>query len=125
MIFLKNFFKFEAPKEPHKFYIKEPELQIASKYSKNEKISNDLNKNIEIVKSFFHFPKSNDFKMRNFKINIDSKEYNAIILFYDGLVDSNSINSCILKPLMKNIVIENKSVLKNTDIEKFKNAILR
>lgn len=123
---MKNFFKFNEPTNSYEFYIKNPELQIAQKYNKDEKFFSELNKNIEIIKSFFHFPKSNDFKIRTFEIDINSNKLNAVIMFYDGLVDSDTINSSILKPLMKSINIESKSILKNNDIsEKIKNEILR
>lgn len=121
---MKNFFKFNKPKDSYEFQIKEPELPIAPKYDKNENISTDLSKNIEIIKDFFHFPTSNDFKMRNFEIKINGKEYNSIIIFYDGLADSSSINTGIIKPLIKNINFESKSILKTENKENLKNIIL-
>ena len=43
---MKDFFKFNKPKDSYEFQIKEPELPIAPKYNKSENISADLNKNI-------------------------------------------------------------------------------
>ena len=122
---MKDFFKFNKPKDSYKFQIKDPDLPIAPKYTKEENVSSDLNKNIEIIKTFFHFPLSNDFKMRNFKIKINEKEYNSILVFYDGLADSNSINTAIIKPLVKGITSESKSILKSESKENLKNIILR
>lgn len=122
---MKDFFKFNKPKDSYEFQIKDPDLPIAPKYTKEENVSSDLNKNIEIIKTFFHFPLSNDFKMRNFKIKINEKEYNSILVFYDGIADSNSINTAIIKPLVKGITSESKSILKSESKENLKNIILR
>ena len=40
---MKDFFKFNKPKDSYEFQIKEPELPIAPKYNKSENISADLN----------------------------------------------------------------------------------
>lgn len=122
---MNDFFKFNKPKDSYEFQIKDPELPIAPKYTKDENVSSDLNKNVEIIKNFFHFPLSNDFKMRNFKIKINEKEYNSIVVFYDGLADSNSINTAIIKPLIRGITSESKSILKSESKENLKNIILR
>ncbi len=121
---MKNFFEFNKPKDTSYFYIKEPDLPFAKTIDKDETISDNLSKNIEILKNTFHFPISNDFKMRSFYIKINNKKYNSVILFYDGLADSSSINTAILKPLMKNIVTDMNSALKSTQIEDVKNAII-
>lgn len=122
---MNDFFKFNKPKDSYEFQIKDPELPIAPKYTKDENVSSDLSKNVEIIKNFFHFPLSNDFKMRNFKIKINEKEYNSIVVFYDGLADSNSINTAIIKPLIRGITSESKSILKSESKENLKNIILR
>ena len=121
---MKNFFEFNKPKDTSYFYIKEPDLPFAKTIDKDETINDNLSKNIEILKNTFHFPISNDFKMRSFYIKINNKKYNSVILFYDGLADSSSINTAILKPLMKNIVTDMNSALKSTQIEDVKNAII-
>ena len=69
-------------------------------------------------------PISNDFKLRTFDITINSQKYNAAIIFYDGLADSESINKAILKPLMKSISFESKSMLKKISMNDLKDAIL-
>ena len=121
---MKNFFKFVEPKDNNHFEIKEPEPQFAPKYEKDGQIDTSLSKNIDAIKEFFHFPLSNDFKLRNFDITINSKKYNSIILFYDGLADSNAINLSILKPLMKNLNVESKSIIKKVEKDDIKDIIL-
>ena len=121
---MKKFFKFTPPERNNHFKIEEPELQLAPKHDKNEKIDVSLSKNLEALKEFFHFPLSNDFKIRTFDITVNSQKYNAALLFYDGLVDSDSLNKAILKPLMKEICIENNSILKKNSSINLKDAIL-
>ena len=121
---MKNFFKFEPTKSDNEFTVKEPELPLAKNHDKTENINSDLEKNLEALKDFFHFPLSNDFKIRTFDITINSVKYNAALFFYDGLVDSESLNKAVLKPLMKSISIESKSVLKKLSTNDLKDAIL-
>ena len=109
---MKNFFKFEPIKSTNEFNVQEPELPLAKKHNKDENINTSLEKNIDALKDFFHYPLSNDFKIRTIDININNQTYNAAIFFYDGLVDSNELNKSVLKPLMKSICFESKSVLK-------------
>lgn len=121
---MKNFFKFEPTKNPTVFHVQEPELPLAKKHNKDENINKSLEKNLEALKDFFHFSLSNDFKIRNFDININNQTYNAAIFFYDGLVDSNELNKSVLKPLMKSICFESKSVLKKLQSNDLKDAIV-
>lgn len=121
---MKNFFKFTPRDDNNSFKLKEPELQIAPKHNKNENITKNLEKNIEILKEFFHFPLSNDFNIRNFDITINSQKYSSAILFYDGLVDSDSLNENILKPLMRDFYINSNSILKKASSDMLKSTIL-
>ena len=80
---MKNIFKFTPPHDNNHFKIEEPELQIALKHDKNGNIDSSLSNNLEAMKEFFHFPLSNDFKIRTFDITVNSEKYNAAICFYD------------------------------------------
>ena len=121
---MKNIFKFVPNDDDNNFIIQEPELQMAIKNDKNGNVSSSLNENLEAFKEFFHFPLSNDFKIRLFEISINSQKHNAALLFYDGLADSNSINNAILKPLMKDICIEQKGIIKKISSNDLKDVIL-
>ena len=46
---MKNFFEFNKPKDTSHFYIKEPDLPFAKTIDKDETISDNLSKNIEIL----------------------------------------------------------------------------
>lgn len=107
-------------KEPHNNYeFSLPESD--SENDKNESIYNEplpdksneqaiyssLSVNIDYIKSKYNTLINSDIILREFKLNIKGKEYNAVLLFIDGMINSNSINDFILKPLMS----KNKSKL--------------
>ena len=121
---MKNIFKFIPPEDNNYFKIEEPQLQMALKHDKHGFVDSSLSNNLDAMKEFFHFPLSNDFKLRTFDISVNGEKYNAAICFYDGLVDSNSLNNAILKPLMNEICTTSKSVLKKPSCDTLKNAIL-
>ena len=68
-----------------------------------------LSVNIDYIKSKYSVEINSDIKLREFKLNIKGKEYNSLLLFIDGMVDSESINNFILKPIMA----KNNSYTKN------------
>ena len=80
------------------------------------------------MKSKYNSLISNDIKFREFKFNAQDKEYNAFIVYIDGMVNSDAINDFILKPLM----ILNKgikprplstAITNNITVKKSKNLI--
>ena len=71
-------------------------------------VYSSLSINIDYIKSKYNTLINSDIILREFKLNIKGKEYNALLLFIDGMINSNSINDFILKPLMSKA--ENKSV---------------
>lgn len=81
-----------------------------------KKIYDSLDVNIDYIKVKYNTLINSDIKLREFKINIKGKEYNALLLFIDGMIDSESINNFILRPLMnKNTYStnQNSSVVTN------------
>ena len=65
----------------------------------------NLSANIDFVKMKYNSLINSDIILREFVINVHNKQYEALLLFIDGLVDSDLINNYILKPLM----LKNKS----------------
>ena len=57
----------------------------------------DLTENMERMKKEFNMPESKDIIMRKFKA---AKETDAFILYIDGMIDKNTVNNFILRPLM-------------------------
>ncbi|MDO5556195.1 MAG: spore germination protein [Clostridia bacterium] len=68
----------------------------------NQDIYNSLNVNIDYIKVKYNTLINSDIILREFNLNIKGKDYKALLLFIDGMIDSESINNFILKPLMLN-----------------------
>ena len=72
--------------------------------SKNNTLNNDiytmLDVNIDYIKVKYNTLINSDIVLREFNLNIKGKEYKAALLFIDGMIDSESINNFILRPLM-------------------------
>lgn len=59
-----------------------------------------LSVNLDYIKSKYNFLINSDINLREFNLTIKNKNYNAALLYIDGMIDSTSINDFILKPLM-------------------------
>lgn len=93
--------------------------------SKEKDINAKLSENVEFLQKIFHYPTSNDIQFRYFEININDSNYNALLIFYDGMVDTTLINGYLLKQLMAKHIVEldTKSVLKQKNIPNLKDII--
>ena len=67
---------------------------------KNQKVYSDLDVNLEYINVRFNSLINSDIKIREFLINVKSKQYKSFIVYIDGMVNDDSINDFILKPLM-------------------------
>ena len=67
---------------------------------KEQKVYSNIDVNLEYVNSRFNTLINSDIIIREFIINVKAKEFRAFIIYIDGMVDKNSINDFILKPLM-------------------------
>lgn len=65
-----------------------------------QKISKNLDENMNFLKSKYNSLICNDVIIRDFILIAQNKEYKASIIYIDGLVDSKSITDSILHPLM-------------------------
>ncbi len=107
---LTNIFLYKEPKDTYDFSLSENGNENKAKTNVNndsqsdeqpkQKIYNTLNVNLDYIKVKYNALINSDIKLREFKLNIKGKEYNALLLFIDGMIDSESINNFILKPLM-------------------------
>lgn len=64
------------------------------------KIFPSLNVNIEYMKTRYNLLINSDVIFREFTINARGKQYNAFIVYIDGMVDSQIMDQFILEPLM-------------------------
>ncbi len=120
------FFHFE-PKKNKIFQIENSVGPIPKKYNKKNKLDFSLSKNVEVFKDLLHFPECSDLIFRFFDITINSEKINALIMFYDGLSNSEMINTSLLRQLMRGINIESsspKSILKSKNVLNVKDILL-
>ena len=59
-----------------------------------------LDVNMELMKIKYNALINSDIIIREFTLNARSKQYNAFIMYIDGMVDSQLINDFVLNPLM-------------------------
>ena len=63
-------------------------------------IFSSLNINLEYLKSKYNTLINSDVIIREFTLNARNKQYNAFIIFIDGMVNSELMNNNVLTPLM-------------------------
>lgn len=100
-----NMFRY-APKDNYQFSILE-DAQITHQEdfdneTDTEKVNifPSLNVNMEYMKTRYNLLINSDVILREFTLNARGKQYNAFLLYIDGMVDSTMMNDFILKPLM-------------------------
>lgn len=59
-----------------------------------------LNVNIEYMRTKYNLLINSDIILREFTINARGKQYNAFLVYIDGMVDSEIMDKFILEPLM-------------------------
>lgn len=114
---LSNLFLYKESQNNYEFSLPENEPENKTNESiyneplpdktSEQNIYSSLSVNIDYIKSKYNTLINSDIILREFKLNIKGKQYNALLLFIDGMINSNSINDFILKPLMSKS--ENKS----------------
>lgn len=60
----------------------------------------NLNENLEFLKSKYNTLINSDIKIREFETLAQNQTFKSFIIYFDGLVDSISINDFVLEPLM-------------------------
>lgn len=96
---IKNFLKYNHV-DRYKFSIAPETNNNTSHESSNVKLYKYLNQNAQYMKNSFNFEINSDIIIREFLLNCRNVEYNAFIIYIDGMVSTDSINHFILNPLM-------------------------
>lgn len=103
---LKDLFTYKV-REDYRFRLSESDIEYTPNQDSltpledtNEKIYSSLDINLEYIQVKYNTLINSDIKIRKFNLCIKNKIYKALLLFIDGMVDSESINNFILKPLM-------------------------
>lgn len=106
--FIENKIMYKNPK-PYEFVLDESYNENESMSSKeelsplqdtDENIFPSLSINLEYIQSKYNSLINSDIKLREFKVTVRNKQYNALLLYIDGMVETTSINDFVLKPLM-------------------------
>lgn len=85
----------------------EQETILQAETEKTVNIFPSLNVNIEYMRTKYNLLINSDVILREFTINARGKQYNAFLVYIDGMVDSEIMDKFILEPLM----LRNKSNL--------------
>ena len=88
----------------------------------NQTLFSSLNENLNYIKIKYNSLINSDIKIREFNINIKNVNYNAFILFIDGMVNNKIINQFILEPLMNN---SSKNEFEHIKINPFTNKVVK
>lgn len=80
--------------------IPEENNKNSSKSDEKVKIFPSLNVNMEYMRTKYNILINSDIILREFTINARGKQYNAFLVYIDGMVDSEIMDKFILEPLM-------------------------
>lgn len=106
--FIENKIMYKEPK-PYEFDLDETPNENSSSILKEslsplqnteQNIFSSLTVSLEYIQSKYNSLINSDIKIREFKLTVRNKQYNALLLYIDGMVEKTSINDSILKPLM-------------------------
>lgn len=107
---LNKIFLYEEPIDNYSFSL--PENNLENMNNENDEnnsskdktikqnIYNSLPVNIDYIKVKYNTLINSDIILREFSLNIKGKEYKALLLFIDGMINSESVNNFVLRPLM-------------------------
>ena len=68
--------------------------------SKNTNIFSSINVNLDYMKTKYNLLINSDIVLREFTLNARGKQYNAFLVYIDGMVNSEIMDEFILQPLM-------------------------
>lgn len=68
--------------------------------TKKENIFTSLDVNLDYIKMKYNLLINSDIVTREFVLNARGKQHKALLLYIDGMVDSQSLNDFVLEPLM-------------------------
>lgn len=91
-------------------------------------VFNSLDKNYEFLKVKYNLLINSDINSREFTLSTKTQKYNCLLLYIDGMVNSDSINDYILKPLLlrnsitmkeNTVSIDSKTRISLKNVKKF------
>ncbi len=100
IVILRDIFLYRESKK-RRFTIGESYGKKAVDTSQKLKIYDNVDKNKEYIEKLYNMPNNADVVIRDFSFTINGKTVRSLIVTVDGLSSGESINQCILKPLMR------------------------
>lgn len=108
---VKNFFKSltkYTPQEKYEFNLSENSntntnssfVESDKKENKFDNIFPSLNVNLEYIRTKYNVLINSDIVLREFTLNARGKQYNAFIIYIEGMVNNQLMDNFILEPLM-------------------------
>ena len=97
-----NLFSY-TPERNYQFTISENSHQISQNANQQNNKTNifpSLQVNIEYIKTRYNLLINSDIILRKFTMNAQGKQFDAFLIYVDGMVDSKIMDDFILKPLM-------------------------
>lgn len=106
----KKLFIYSEKKEEYDFFLPQVknEKDEAINLSLDQPIYNELDKNLDFLKTSYNSMINSDIVLREFMINAKGRKYKALLVTIDGMVDSELVNNYLLKPLMLHEPSSNK-----------------
>ncbi len=96
---MKNIFSYTPPQKEKGFKISNS--SYTPTLSKNIEVKKSLKENKKLLTDFIHADKTNDVKLREISITINSISHLALLVFYDGLSNSEIISNYIIRELQQ------------------------
>lgn len=120
MMNFKKFFEYQ-PNKNRNFLLPLLPNNLPAEKEKEISIFDSLEKNLEYLKVKYNLLINSDINTREFEISVSSKSFKALLIFIDGITNSDSINNHILEPLMlRNTIKMNPSKnIKLNHVQKF------
>ena len=117
---LKKIFEYQ-PNMDRKFLLSLSPNNLPQNDEPSQTIFDSFQKNYEYLKVKYNLLINSDINTREFEISVADKTWKALLIFIDGITDSESINNNILKPLMlkNSIQMHPSKNIKLNHVQKF------
>ena len=117
---INNIFQYQ-PNNERNFLLPSSPNNLPQNEEKMTNIFSNFDQNFEYLKVKYNLLINSDINTREFEISISDKTFKALLIFIDGMTNSDSINNNILTPLMlKNSIKMNPSKsIKLNNVQKF------
>lgn len=89
-----------TPENTYEFNLPQKSFELENTVKEEQNIFSKLNQNLEYTKISYNTLINSDIVIREFTLNAKGKQFDAFLLYIDGMIDSNIMNDFILKPLM-------------------------